>query len=86
MPSFKLQVCAAKTKIHLWQGSIKITFHCFAHWRKVKPPFDIMRAQTRLQANYERNSYVSPNSSETQISAEKVPHKCFIQGTKFVPG
>ena len=48
------------TKIHLWQGSMKITFYCFAHRRKVKPPFDIMRAQTRLQANYERNSYKFP--------------------------
>ena len=48
------------TKIHLWQGSMKITFYCFAHRRKVKPPFDIMRAQTRLQANYERSSYKFP--------------------------
>lgn len=48
------------TKIHLWQGSMKITFYCFAHRRKVKPLFDIMRAQTRLQVNYERNSYKFP--------------------------
>ena len=39
---------------------MKITFYCFAHRRKVKPPFDIMRAQTRLQENYERNSYKFP--------------------------
>ena len=55
------EIALKVTKIHLWQGSMKITFYCFAH-----RPFDIMRAQTRLQANYERNS------SETQISAEKV--------------
>ena len=29
---------------------------------------------------------VSLNFSETQISAEKVPYKCFIPETKFVPG